>query len=33
MGDIIRLITTLALGLQPKLMHEGGMSKKNVLGL
>jgi len=33
MGDIIRPIRTLALGLQPKLMHEGGMNRKNVLGL
>jgi hypothetical protein len=33
MGDIIRPITTQALGLQPKLMHEGGMGKGNVLAL
>jgi hypothetical protein len=32
MGVIIRLIRTLTLDLQPKLMHEGGMSTKNVLG-
>jgi hypothetical protein len=33
MGDIIRPITALALGLQPNLMHEGGMGRESVLGL